>query len=239
MLSSEQVDIDGRRTVLCVKSRRAGTFLESALASYECCVVHDTKTACRKAKLGAFDLYLAVDPYMPNAAVECWQSIREFDGNTPFVFVLRKPLPPAIGHCLVADVDACVLFDDGPSALAQCARRLLMLAERRSLEARREQTLVIREVIQERFARLEWRLQLSRQSMARAQEHVIRGYAMQEFTRRGGTKSFFERMWPDAYEDALRHDPTPQAAPPAAVAVLPESPPAVADQPEYQAITTK
>lgn len=195
---------DRRRTILCIRSRRAGMLLDRALAAYDCCVAHDARTACRKAKLGAFDLYLAVDPHSSAAAVECWRGMREFDANTPFLFVLRRRLPPAVEAALVPGVDAYVDNSEADSALAHAVQRLLALAERRSLEARREETLAIREDIHERLTRLEWRVQLSRESMARAQEHVMRAYALQSFTRLGGTKSFFERLWPEAYEEALR-----------------------------------
>jgi hypothetical protein len=92
------------------------------------------------------------------------------------------------------------------------AERLLADAERRSLEARRQETLAIRDDIQERLSRLEWRVQLSRESMTRAQEHVMRAYALQHFTRSGGTRSFFERLWPATYEDVLNDLPRENAA---------------------------
>jgi len=66
-MSLHAVADDWRRTILCIRSCRSGVLLDHALAGYECCVVHDARVACRKAKLGAFDLYLAVDPYSPAA----------------------------------------------------------------------------------------------------------------------------------------------------------------------------
>lgn len=194
---------DRRRTILCIRSRRTAPLLDRALGAYDCRVVHDLYTASRKARLGTFDLYLTVDAYLPAAAVDCWRSLREFDCNTPFLFVLRRPLPPGVARELVSGVDAWMLHSDGAAALSQRVEWLLGAAERRSLEARRAETLAIREDIHERLNRLEWRVQLSRESMARAQEHVMRAYALQSFTRLGGTKSFFERLWPDVYEEAL------------------------------------
>ncbi|MGE5525844.1 MAG: hypothetical protein ACM3SS_19175 [Rhodospirillaceae bacterium] len=198
------VDDDRRRTILCIRSRRAGALLDRALTHYDCCVVHDAHIACRKAKLGAFDLYLAVDPHSSTAAIQCWRAMREFDRNTPFVFVVRRRLPAAIEHVLVPGIDASVIYGETASVLSQTLERLIEAAERRSLEARREETIAIREDVQRRLRRLEWRTQLSRESMARAQEHVMRAYALQTFTRLGGTRSFFERMWPEIYEEALR-----------------------------------
>ncbi len=195
---------DRRRTILCIRSRRAGPLLERALAEYDCCVIHDARVAFRKAKLGAFDLYLAVDPYSPTAAIECWRGLRAFDTNTPFLFVLRKSLPVAVESALVPGVDAFVNDSEAPFMLTHAVQQLLDAAERRSLEARHEESLAIRNDIQERLARLEWRVQLSRESMARAQEHVLRAYALRDFIHRGGTKSFFERYWPDTYEEAVR-----------------------------------
>jgi hypothetical protein len=205
-MSSNDTFYDRRRTILCIRSRRPGGVLDRALADYDCCVVHDARVASRKAKLGAFDLYLAVDPHSSTAAVECWRAMREFDRNTPFLFVLRRRLPPVIEDTLVRGIDAHVLDSEAASTVAHAVQRLLADAERRSLDARREETLAIRDDIRERLNRLEWRVQLSRESMARAQEHVMRAYALSSFTRLGGTKSFFERLWPDTYEEALRHD---------------------------------
>lgn len=210
-MSIDHAGYDRRRTILCIRSRRSGPLLDRGLAAYDCCVVHDARVAWRKAKLGAFDLYLAVDPNASAASVECWRGIRQFDRNTPFLFVLRRPLPADVEQQLVPEIDGHVRYTDTPSALAQAVRRLIDLAERRSLEARREETLAIREDIQERLTRLEWRVQLSRESMARAQEHVMRAYALQSFVRMGGTRSFFERLWPDAYEEALRQTRDPRA----------------------------
>jgi hypothetical protein len=195
---------DRERTLLCVSSRRAGVMLDRALSNYRCCVVHDTRVACRKAKLGAFDLYLAVDPYSSAAVCECWRAIREFDANTPFVLVVRGSVPVAVQSALSPERDGVVTDGAGSAVLADTVAALLAAAERRSLDAKREETLAIREDIRARLSRLEWRLQLSRESMARAQEHVMRAYALRSFTRLGGTKSFFERLWPDAYEEALR-----------------------------------
>jgi len=209
---------DRRRTILCIRSRRSGVLLERALLDYDCCVVHDTRVAARKAKLGAFDLYLAVDPHSATAAIECWHAMRDFDRNTPFLFVLRRRLPPAIENTLVSGIDAYVLDSEPASTVAHVVKRLLDDAERRSLEARRQETLAIRDDIRERLNRLEWRVQLSRESMARAQEHVMRAYALSSFTRLGGTKSFFERLWPDTYEEALRHDGERPSTPPESLA---------------------
>ena len=73
------------RTLLCVRSRRANPFADEVLKRYNSCVVHDAKTACRKARLGAFDVYLAIDLRSAYPAVYLWENIRSFDTNTPFV----------------------------------------------------------------------------------------------------------------------------------------------------------
>jgi hypothetical protein len=132
--------------------------------------------------------------------------MREFDRNTPFLFVLRRRLPPAIEDTLVQGIDAYVLDSEVASTVTHVVQRLLADSERCSLDARREETVAIRDDIRERLNRLEWCVQLSRESMAHAQEHVMRAYALSGFTRLGGTKSFFERLGPDTYEEALRHD---------------------------------
>jgi hypothetical protein len=208
----QREDYERRRTVLCVKSRRSGAALETALSTYTCCVVHDAWIACRKAKLGAFDLYLAVDPHSQGAAIECWRGIRAFDSNTPFVFVVRRPLPPDVESALRDGYDAYVIEESGGARLRPVMERLIEAAERRSLAARREAALVVRDDIRQRLAKLESRIQLSRESMTRAQEHVMRAYALQHFTRSGGTRSFFERLWPATYEDVLNDLPRENAA---------------------------
>lgn len=194
-----------RRTVLCVRSRRVDPLADEILHGYEACVLHDAKLACRKAQLGTFDFYLAIDLRSHDAPLYLWRHVRTFDANTPFVFVVSQEFPQHRAPALRDGYDAVVAMDEPDARTVQSAiQRLLSVAEQRSLEARRMEALAVHRDITDRLASLEQRVQLSRQSLARAQEHVMRARAMLEFLRCGGTKAFFERYWPDTFEDALR-----------------------------------
>lgn len=193
------------RTVLCVRSRRADDFTDQLLHRYEACVLHDARLACRKAKLGVFDCYLAIDFRSNDAPLYFWSNIRAFDPNTPFLLVLAHPLAAGTQPAFRRGYDEVVMtpaqhVSDAVAAIA----RLLAHAERRSLEARSIEARAVQRDIAERLARLEHRVQLSRQSLARAQEHVMRALAIREFLKSGGTRALFERYWSDTFEHALR-----------------------------------
>lgn len=194
-----------RRTVLCVRSRRVDTFAEEVLQGYQACVLHDAKLACRKAQLGTFDFYLAIDQRSTDAPLYLWRNIRTFDPNTPFVLVVGQPFSQQPAPAFRAEYDAAVIMQspDAPE-VAAVIQRLLSHAQQRSLEARRMEALAVQTDITERLAVLERRVLLSRQSLARAQEHVMRALAIREFLHSGGTKAHFERYWADTFEDALR-----------------------------------
>lgn len=201
------------RSLLCVRSRRVDRFADEVLKPYKACVVHDAKTACRKARLGAFDAYLAIDLRSVHPASYMWENIRSFDANTPFVLVVAKALPLEFEERLQCGYDALIVESSDPAHVAGVIQQLLLLAERRSLEARRIEALAVQDDIAERLERLEQRMQLSRQSLARTQEHIMRAHAVREFERCGGTKSFFERLWPDTFEEALERSYTRRMAP--------------------------
>lgn len=205
-----------RPTALCVRSRRTDGFSEALLRPYEACVLHDAKVACRKAQLGVFDFYLAIDFRSNDAPLYLWSHIRAFDPNTPFVLVLAHPFAASSEPAFRRGYDEAVIAPaPHVSDTAAVIARLLAQAELRSIEARSLEARAVQHDIAERLSRLERRVHLSRQSLARAQEHVMRALAIREFLKGGGTRALFERYWSDTFEHALRDSYVPRGEPPA------------------------
>lgn len=165
-------------------------------------VLHDGRLALRKARFGLFDGYLAIDSRSETAAVLTWQSIREFDGNTPFVIVTPEALPVDVN--LKSGYDAHLRFPDDIPMLRSVMDTLLGYAAQRALNARVEEASAISRELHTRLADLSRRVLLSRQSLARAQEHVMRAYGLRAFTSAGGTPASFEQLWSDTFDHMLK-----------------------------------
>lgn len=81
---------------------------------------------------------------------------------------------------------------------------LLRYAAQRALDARVEEAKAVSRELHARLADLSRRVSLSRQSFARAQEHVMRAYGLHAFTRAGGTPASFDRCWQETFDDMLK-----------------------------------
>jgi hypothetical protein len=192
-------------SLLCIGSpRRYEPQLEAVLQRYESRVVRDPAVGFRQAQLAAFDVYLAYGTSEPERILTAWNKIRRFDENTPFVIVGTPAVAAELAGQLRPDYEH--VFTEGYDAmqLVDALDRLLLLAGERGLEARKFAVAHVTEEISERLAHIEQKIYLSRQSFARVQEHVMRAQAMRQFHRYGGTRAFFDRLWPDIFEEALQ-----------------------------------
>lgn len=192
----------GRAKVLCVRSQAMETLLDEALSVYDTTALHDGRVALRKARFGLFDGYLAIDSRSARAAVLTWQGIRGFDSNTPFVLVTSEALPDDVA--LKAGYDAHLRFPEDIPMLRSVMDTLLRYAAQRALDARVEEAKAVSRELHARLADLSRRVSLSRQSFARAQEHVMRAYGLHAFTRAGGTPASFDRCWQETFDDMLK-----------------------------------
>jgi hypothetical protein len=190
--------------LLCIGSHPRHTFLRHKLAHYQSRVVYDPEVAYRKAQRASFDVYLAYDRYDAARTVAAWRKIRRIDENTPFVIVGPTSLTASLAGELRSGFDALIDEIENEGLVLQVMEQLLLLAGERSLKARQFAVARACAEIEQRLSYLEQQLHLSRQALARAQEHLVRAEAMREFYRRGGAKAFFNRLWPDIFEEALQ-----------------------------------
>jgi DNA-binding response OmpR family regulator len=190
--------------ILCVRSNANAPALDVMLGRFDVTVVHDGDIAGRKARFGVYDCYVAADARTAKAAVYVWNAIRAFDRNTPFVLFAAEALPVAAESQLRSGFDAYVRYPGEGSELHRIIEHLLNAAEDRSLDARVAETNIIAGELNTRLADLSRRVMLSKQSLARAQEHVMRAYALRTFAEYGGTRSLFDRYWPETFESTLR-----------------------------------
>jgi CheY-like chemotaxis protein len=193
-----------RSRILCVRSNANAPALDVILDRYDVTVVHDGNLASRKARYGVYDCYVAADARTAKAAMYVWNAIRAFDTNTPFVLFAAEALPAEAASQLRPGVDAYVQYPGQDSELHIVIEGLLTAAEERSLDARVAETGVIARELNSRLADLSRRVLLSKQSLARAQEHVMRAHALRTFAELGGSRSLFDRYWPETFESTLR-----------------------------------
>lgn len=192
-----------RPRLLCVHSKAADAVLHEVLRHFDATSVADMGLAVHKASLGAYDAVLTYDTPGARTAVMLWRHMRRGDANTPIVIVCAEYLPAEALAQTKPGFDIVVRYPCDASSLLRAIRGLLTAAERRNMLAYSEEVKAISEEIRGRLALLEQRVNLSRQSLARAQEHVVRAVALRTFCASGGTRSHFENIWPDVFESAL------------------------------------
>lgn len=197
--------------ILCVRSNANAPALDVILSRFDVTVVHDGDLAGRKARFGVYDCYVAADARTAKAAVYVWNAIRAFDRNTPFVLFAAEALPVEAESQLRSGFDAYVRYPGEGSELHVVIEYLLNAAEERSLDARVAETSVIARELNTRLGDLSRRVLLSKESLARAQEHVMRAHALRTFSEYGGTRSLFDRYWPEVFESTLRESYGAQA----------------------------
>lgn len=192
-------------SVLCLTSKRHDDVVDESLRGWHACLVHDLRPARRKAELGVYDFYAAVARgTLVHGAMLFWKYVRLPDSNTPFLFVLDEPLPDYYARSLHAPLDDVALLSDGAAAARRTIERLLQRCAERALAARMAIRDTVRSDLEQRLTLRAGSLPGSHASFARAQEHVLRNQALAYFTEAGGSKAWFDRLWPDIFEDALR-----------------------------------
>ncbi|MGE5522424.1 MAG: hypothetical protein ACM3SS_01825 [Rhodospirillaceae bacterium] len=192
-------------SVLCLTSKRHDGVVDESFRGWSACLVHDLRPARRKAQLGVYDLYAAVarGPLV-HGAILFWKYVRLPDSNTPFVFVLDEPLPDYYARSLHPLLDDVALLSNGATAARRTIERLLQHCADRALAAHMAIRDTVRRDLEQRLTMRAGPLRGSHAFFARAQEHVLRNQALGYFTEAGGSKAWFDRLWPELFEDALR-----------------------------------
>ena len=190
--------------VLCVGSEPLHTFFTQTLRHYQSRVVYDLELAFRRALRTSFDIYVAFDAYDPGRTLAAWRKIRRIDPNTPFVLIGPRSFISEVGDELRPGCEALVDETQAEALVPEVMQELLLSASERSLHARQFAVARVCEEMDQRLAHLVQKIRLSRHTLARAQENLVRAEAMREFQRHGGAKAFFDRLWPDMFDEALQ-----------------------------------
>jgi CheY-like chemotaxis protein len=88
-------------------------------------------------------------------------------------------------------------------ALQDVVDYLILKTEMKGLEARTAELHAIRDEINERLALIPLKLRRLEIQSIKAQDRAVKARAGLAFSDTGGARADFERLWPEAYEDAL------------------------------------
>ncbi|HYJ46496.1 MAG TPA: response regulator [Pyrinomonadaceae bacterium] len=137
-----------------------------------------------------FDLYL-LDFHLPDiTGIDLCRQIRALDPNTPIIFYSAAARD---GHChdaLAAGAQAYLVKPTDLSQLRHAIVELIGKSESHSLDAKQAEIAAMLDGLSER-------LQRATAHVRRADELELKRRARLAFFSAGGTRSEFERLWPD------------------------------------------
>jgi DNA-binding response OmpR family regulator len=168
--------------------------------------------ALRLARAEVFDLYL-LSNWMPDGTgIDLCRQIRNFDGNTPIIFLSGVADSADHNDAIRAGANAYIDKPGGLSRLTDTVHCVIRQSEIRSLDAKVQELAAIRSAIDEylvelqnRQARMDEKSRLAKarliSSIATRQDISDRAY--QAFTAAGGARGDFLRLWPAALNEVL------------------------------------
>jgi DNA-binding NtrC family response regulator len=191
-----------RRTVLCIgNDAEAGTFLREALSEYEVVAAPNAFEAIRSMHARAFDAYVT-DFWLPDwAGPQLCRAIRDVDPHCPIIFWSAAESAQNRQRAMRAGASAYFCKQSDGEDLKPTLRRLLGLADAKSLEAKaRLEHAVVSEI------------ERCRTHLAvRAEGHEVKGTFVERsartrgykaFVESGGSRAHFERWWPQVFGSA-------------------------------------
>ena len=196
-----------RRTVLCIGNDvEAEKFLRRALSEYEIVVAPNAYEAIRSMHARAFDAYIT-DFWLPDwAGPQLCRAIREVDPHCPIIFWSAAEADQNRQRAMRAGASAYYSKHSDGENLAPTLRKLLAVADAKSLEAKaRLENAVLSEI-----ERCKARLSSSspgRESKGAFVERTARTRGYKAFVESGGSRAHFERWWPQVFGSArANHD---------------------------------
>lgn len=193
-----------KRLVLCVDDDPDSCeLLKVVLSKYEFMAAHSLGAGLRQAQSRAFDIYI-LDNIMPDGTgVELCRLIRQFDRNTPILFISGAAFENDHTEALEAGAQAYLNKPVNLIHLEGVVYELIAKAEFRRIDARVAERAAISDELAQRFVEQKEALQQISAFISAAEESLIRIKAYQAFSSAGGTRADFERLWPAAFEEAL------------------------------------
>jgi DNA-binding NarL/FixJ family response regulator len=168
-------------------------------------------TALRKlARRHACDLYVLQTPLGWDEADAICRNIRSYDAHTPIVVYATQPTAADRREVLAAGAQALVTRSDDPQNLQGRVGQLVMLAELRSMDALASNAHRLHENLSKRLQQIIGTPSVNRAAAVDGATTRLKTQAARLFTKAGGTRANFERLWPGIYERALSALPKAQ-----------------------------
>jgi DNA-binding response OmpR family regulator len=190
-----------RKRILCVDDQEDfWELLSVALSSYSIKPAYTFAEGLELARNQFFDLYV-LDNWLPDGwGVDLCRQIRGFDWNTPVVFVSGAAYAADHEKALEAGATAYLNKPVDLIDLEALIGKLLKSADAKTLEARSIELAALSEEIRESSAGLR-AISAGARERGRLANSRHREVAYAAFTRSGGSRSSFERLWPDILDE--------------------------------------
>ena len=188
----------------------------TALSAYHVVTTTSCKHALQLLREEAFDCHVVDSPLTDGSLSQVCSAVRASDPNAGIVVYSESPEVTA-AEVLMLGANVLLHRPRDGAALAHTVSGLLQLQTLRILSARRAEYDAIHEAVLERFDRLmieagQARMRNSQWSAAcdaLLRDNAARLSACRVFLRGGGTRSSFERVWPNLIHE-LRPPPLTQ-----------------------------
>jgi DNA-binding NtrC family response regulator len=196
-----------RRSVLCIGNDvEARAFLEETLAEYELVFAPNAFEAIRSMHARAFDAYVT-DFWLPDwAGPQLCRAIREVDPHCPIVLLSATATTQNRQRAMRAGATAFFCRHEDADDLKPTLRRLLALADAKSLEAKERLEDAVVSEIERCRARLP-EAPSATDLRGTFVERTARTRGYKAFVESGGSRAHFERWWPQVFASArANHD---------------------------------
>jgi DNA-binding response OmpR family regulator len=191
-----------QKRILCVDDDPdTCELLQIIFTSYQFKAVRTICDGWKSARTEPFDLYI-LDNWLPDGSgVDLCRQIRTIDPSVPIVFLSAAAYES--DHREAIGVGATIYMDKpvDPFNLEAKITQLVDQAEAYSLEARLTEIDAMREAIADHVQELARKSSKARDRLAIANDHLLRVQAYRTFTASGGTRSYFDRFWPEVLRE--------------------------------------
>jgi len=190
-----------RKRILCVDDQEEfWELLSVALPSYSIKPAYTFAEGLELARTQFFDLYV-LDNWLPDGwGVDLCRQIRDFDWNTPVVFVSGAAYTADHEKALEAGATAYLNKPVDLINLEAVIGKLVQSADAKILEAKSIELAALSEAIRESSAGLR-ALSAGARERSRLANSRHREVAYAAFMRSGGARGSFERLWPDILDE--------------------------------------
>ena len=167
------------------------------LSDYEVSSAYTLPEGLHLARIQYFDLYLLDNWLADESGIELCRLIRQFDSNTPIIFISAAAYEHDMLEAMMAGAQAYLKKPVDLDQLAGIIRSLDRQSTINSLAARIEELAVIGEELRLRRQQIQANRIKARETKKRAAEELLKLKARLAFIEAGGTRANFERMWPE------------------------------------------